>query len=87
MNNNSCRDWLIIIISSAIVLIIFILLSWNVFNHVNDSGYSDITNQNELSAKLLDQKTLQGVVDNFSMKKLNFDELRKNPLRFEDPSI
>ncbi|MEK9185015.1 MAG: hypothetical protein AAB866_02530 [Patescibacteria group bacterium] len=87
MNNNSYRDWLIITTSSFVVLLIFIFLSIYIFNAVDNIGSSDAVTQGVSNTKMLDRKALQNTVNDFSTKKLNFDELRKNPVHFDDPSL
>ena len=87
MNNNSYRDWLIIIISSFVILLSFVFLSVYMFNITSNNGSSNTTTQEISNTRLLDRKALQNIVNDFSTRKLNFDELRKNPVHFDDPSI
>ncbi len=87
MNNNPHRDWLIVATSSFVILLIFIFLSVYIFNMTNNSESSDVIQQGTSNIKTFDRKALQNAVNDFSTKKLNFDELRKNPVHFDDPSI
>ncbi len=87
MNNNPYRDWLIVIATSFIVLLIFIFLSVYIFNMIDNNGSSDTNIQGTSNSKALDRKALQNTVNDFSARKLNFDELRKNLVHFDDPSL
>lgn len=84
---NPYEDWRVIVLVSGLVTLILLSYSVRMFMQISQGDFFVGGNKKEVRVDTIDRTALKETLDAYTLKKVNFEDLKIHPIHFDDPAI